>query len=196
MTAQTVTASARAVPTASRRASWLPQPLRKAVLVVHVAASVSWLGLSLGLLTLAATAVTTSDPALVRGSYLAAGRFGEVLFAPVSVIAFATGVVLALGTKWGLVRHWWVLAKFVLTLVPLILTFLSLRPGLAVLAEAANTMTDADLASFANSADAINMVVAPSVASTMYLSSTILSVTKPWGRTRWGRQPRRAAAKG
>lgn len=196
MTAQTATVSARAVPSATRRASWLPQPLRKAILVVHVAASVGWLGLSLGLLTLAATAVTTSDPALLRGSYLAAGRFGEVLFAPVSLTAFTTGVVLALGTKWGLVRHWWVLAKFVLTLVPVILTFLSLRPSLAMVAEAASTMTDAALAGFANSADAINLVVAPSVASTMYLTSTILSVVKPWGRTPWSRQPRRATTKG
>jgi hypothetical protein len=166
----------------------LPQPLRKAVLVLHVASSVAWLGLSLGLLALAATGLTTSDPQLERSVYLGANVLGQILVGPISLTAFTTGVVLALGTKWGLVQHKWVLVKFVLTAVPVVLTFISLRPGLSALAASAASATDAELIAQAPTEDAINMVVAPSVATTMYLTSTILSVTKPWGRTPWGRR--------
>ena len=184
----------RAVRGQDRPVSWLPRRLRKLVLVVHVAVSVAWLGLSLGLLTLGATALLTSDATLRRSAYLAMNVFGEVLVLPVSLTAFASGLVLALGTKWGLTRHWWVLVKFVLTAVPVVLTIFSLRPGLAAVAEAAVTMSDAELIAEGVGPDGINMVVAPSVASTMYLTSTALSILKPWGRTPWAR--RRAAARG
>src|SRR5439155_592367 len=37
------------------------------------------------------------------------------------LVAAATGIVLGLGTKWGLVRYWWVLVKEVIV-VPVVLT--------------------------------------------------------------------------
>jgi hypothetical protein len=32
-------------------------------------------------------------------------------------VSLASGVVLGLGTKWGLIRYWWVAAKLVLNVV-------------------------------------------------------------------------------
>jgi hypothetical protein len=59
------------------------------------------------------------------------------------LLAFAsllTGLVQALGTTWGLFRHYWVLAKLLLTLVATLLLLLHTRP-IAYLADVARETT-------------------------------------------------------
>jgi hypothetical protein len=156
---------------------------RKANLVLHVIVSVSWLGLDVGLLTLTITALTTDDTMTLRAAYVAMRLLGDVLLIPVALLTLATGVVLCLGTHWGVTRHWWVLAKLVLTLTAGTLTIFSLRPGLHAAARAA-------LATPADPGTAHHLIP-PVVSLTMYVTMTLLSVYKPWGRTPWARPHRR-----
>jgi hypothetical protein len=156
----------------------LSRPVRRWTLVLHVVVSVGWLGVDLALLTLGATALLTDDPELSHAAYVGMDVVGGTLLVPIALLALATGVVLSLGTKWGLVRHWWVLVKFAVTTLAATLTIVLLRPGLD---EAARVVGE-DLERLR-----VNLVVAPSVALTLYLTTTVLSVLKPWGRTRWDR---------
>lgn len=156
----------------------LSRPVRRLTLVLHVAVSVGWLGMDAVLLVLGATALLSADPELTRACYLAMDAAGGRLLIPVSLLALVTGVVLGLGTPWGLVRYWWVLAKLVVTAVAATLSIFALRSQLA---EAAGTPV-ADLGRLEQT-----LVAAPSVALVLYLSTTALSVLKPWGRTRWYR---------
>lgn len=151
----------------------LKRRVRRSILVAHVAVSVSWLGLTVGLLTLSLTAFRTGDPALAHASTRAMKVFGDWLVVPVALASLISGLVLALGTPWGLARHRWVWTKFWLTLVTVGLSVFSLRPGID--AAAAQGSVDVDL------------VIAPAVASATYLFITAISVLKPWGRTRRGR---------
>ncbi len=48
---------------------------------------------------------------------------------PVALLALVTGLVLALGTPWGLARHRWVWTKFWLTLITTGLSISSCAPG-------------------------------------------------------------------
>jgi hypothetical protein len=55
----------------------LGRPARRAVLVVHVTASASWLGLTLGLLALGTTAATTGSAVTVEASVRALKLFAR-----------------------------------------------------------------------------------------------------------------------
>lgn len=157
----------------------LKRRIRRSLLVAHVSVSVSWLGLTVGLLTLAVTAFATGDPVTAQAATRAMKIFGDWLVVPVASAALLSGLVLSLGTPWGLAVHRWVWTKFWLTLVATGLSVFALRPGINEAAER-------------GTAD-INLVVAPSVATATYLFITAISVLKPWGTTRRGRRLRVSA---
>ncbi|WP_189106304.1 DUF2269 domain-containing protein [Streptomyces camponoticapitis] len=157
----------------------LKRPARRALLVVHVAVSVSWLGLTLGLLTLGVTAYTTGDSTLTDASYRAMDVFADRLLAPIVVVTLVSGLVLSLGTPWGLARHHWVWIKFWITLVTGAATVFALRPGIGRAADSGGVPD-------------ISLVAAPTVATSAYLFMTVISVLKPWGLTRRGRRHRDA----
>ncbi|MEE1788861.1 DUF2269 domain-containing protein [Streptomyces sp. SP17BM10] len=172
-------APARSSPGSSRR---LSPVARKWLVVVHLVASVGWLALMLCLLTLAAAALATHDADRLRAAYRAMGLLGDVLVLPLSLLTFGSGVVLGLGTSWGLFRHYWVSTKFWLTLAALGASVFALPDRLhdAVRAAAAHPVgpvSGADLG-FVR----YNVVIVPSVALALYLFMVVLSVHKPWGR--------------
>ncbi|WP_060902576.1 DUF2269 family protein, partial [Streptomyces europaeiscabiei] len=160
-------------------------PVRRALLVVHVAASACWLGLTLGLLALGITAGTTGSVVTVEASVRAMKLFADWLLIPVGFLTFLSGLVLALGTPWGLARHRWVYVKFWLTLATLTATVLALRPGVnaAVTAVAAGGPLP----------DAGDVLFGPVVSLSAYVFMTVISVLKPWGLTGRGRRLRTAA---
>ncbi|WP_405797113.1 DUF2269 domain-containing protein [Streptomyces sp. NBC_01506] len=155
----------------------LKRPARRALLVVHVAVSVSWLGLTLGLLTLGITAYTTGDSTLTEASYRAMKVFADWLLVPVAVLTLVSGLVLSLGTPWGLASHRWVWVKFWLTLITAAATAFALRP------EISNAAGNGGVPD-------ISLIAAPSVATGAYLFMTVISLLKPWGLTRRGRRLR------
>jgi uncharacterized membrane protein len=163
----------------------LSRPARRANLVVHVAASASWLGLTLGLLALGITAATTGSAVTVEASVRAMKLFADWLLLPVAFLTFLSGLVLSLGTPWGLARHRWVFTKFWLTLATLTATVFALRPGVnhAVAAVAAGGPLP----------DSGDVLFGPVVSLSAYVFMTVISVLKPWGLTRRGRNLRAAA---
>ncbi|MGM1057752.1 hypothetical protein [Saccharothrix sp. Mg75] len=149
---------------------WRMKPApRKAWLLLHVVSSVGWLGVTVGLLALALAAFDA--PQLYRAMAL----LGDVVVLPLALTALATGLLLSFGTRWGLVRHRWVLVKFVLTAVAVTATTFGLRGTLHDAADGDPGTAGAG----ALSAACVSLV--------LYLVATALSVFKPWGRTRWGR---------
>ncbi|QFQ98005.1 DUF2269 domain-containing protein [Streptomyces phaeolivaceus] len=162
------------------------RPVRRALLVVHVAVSAAWLGLTLGLLALGVTAGTTGAAVTVEASVRAMELFADWLLIPVGVMTFASGLALSLGTKWGLARHRWVWTKFWLTLATLTATVLALRPGV-------NTAVTA-VAAGGPLPDAGDVLFGPLVSLSAYVFMTVISVLKPWGLTRRGRHLRAATA--
>ncbi|MFV0132137.1 DUF2269 domain-containing protein [Streptomyces sp. HMX87] len=165
----------------------LSRPARRACLVVHVAASASWLGLSLGLLALGTTATTTGTAVTVEASLRAMKLFADRLLLPVAVLTLLSGLLLSLGTPWGLARHRWVWTKFWLTLATTATAF-ALRTG-------ANAAVAA-VAAGAPLPDAGDVLFGPVVSLSAHVFMTVVSVLKPWGLTRRGRRLRAAATRG
>jgi hypothetical protein len=155
---------------------------RKWLLLLHIVVSVGWLGLNVGNLTLAITGLTTDDAGTQHAAFKAMHLIGGTLLVPVSLLAFTSGLALSLLTRWGLFRHRWVLVKFTLTLIAVVLIPVSLLPGLRELsamvdATAPDRLTDAG-------GVGLDLLAAGLVSTTMYLTNAVLSVMKPWGRTR------------
>lgn len=165
----------------------MPPSVRKLFLVMHVLSSVTWLGLTIGNMTLAVAAATTADPAVQVGLFHALDTFGEVLMIPVAWTAFLAGLLMALGTQWGLVRHRWVLTKFLITSVTVMLTTFLLTPGLKELGDLADRTPPGQLAD-QDFGETMGLIAPGIVSGACYLTCLVLSIYKPWGRTRWGRR--------
>jgi hypothetical protein len=95
----------------------LPPPVRKFALAVHLTCSVGWLGAVVAYLALDVTVATSQNAGAVRAAWLAMALVVSWAIVPLALASLLTGLVMALGTKWGLFRHWWVLISFVLTVL-------------------------------------------------------------------------------
>lgn len=93
----------------------MPPRLRKVMLVAHVATSVGWFGAVLAYLALDITAVTGQDAQTVRGAYAAMDVTVRSVVVPLALASVLIGLANALGTLWGLVRHYWVATKLLIT---------------------------------------------------------------------------------
>ena len=151
--------------------------LRKAVLTAHVATSVGWLGAVLAYLALDVTAVFSADPDRVRAAFAAMEVTVTAAIVPLALASVLIGIVNALGTSWGLFRHYWVLVKLLLTLVATTVLLLQTRT-IHSLARSAGTAADPG---------ALPGTLAHSVGGlVVLLLLLILSIYKPKGLTRYG----------
>ncbi len=148
------------------------------MLVVHVVVSVGWLGAAVAMMALALRGLLSTDPSVRVGAYATMHYFDLAVNAPLSISMLITGVLCSVLTPWGLVRHWWVLAKLVLSAALLLaIPFLS-APRLRELTET--------IPAAAEPAGTAAEVLAISISGVTVLTAvTALSVVKPWGRTPW-----------
>jgi hypothetical protein len=154
-----------------------PPPVRKAVLTTHVLTSVGWLGAVVAYLALDLAAVTSEDVETARAAFVAMELIVVSAVVPLALASLVVGVVNALGTSWGLARHWWVVVKLVLTSVATAVLLLQV-PGIRSMAAAARAGSDpTDLpGTLAHSIGGLVVLVLV----------TVLSTYKPRGLTRYG----------
>ncbi|GHJ49120.1 hypothetical protein Cs7R123_64620 [Catellatospora sp. TT07R-123] len=148
---------------------------RRWLLTTHIGASVGWLGVAYAMLVMTITAAGSDDLATRQGAYALMSVLDLAAVLPLGLLALATGVILGLGTHWGLIRHWWVAVKLGLNLAALVIPMLTRHPALgdALAAARAGLLTDP-----------ARQVLDASIASVVVLSvATVLSVYKPWGKT-------------
>ncbi len=88
---------------------------RRFVLLTHITTSVGWLGAVLAYLALDITATTGRDVETVRAAYVAMAIMASYVIVPLALASAIIGIVNALGTPWGLLRHYWILVKLLLT---------------------------------------------------------------------------------
>ncbi|MCA1611082.1 MAG: hypothetical protein ABR610_08630 [Thermoanaerobaculia bacterium] len=158
--------------------------LRKFALTAHVTSSVGWLGAVAGFLALAVAGLASQDAQRVRAAYLAMELIGWLVIVPLSVASLLTGLIQALGTTWGLFRHYWVLIKLLITILATVLLVVHMRPTSYVAGVAARmTLSGADLRGLR-----IQLVADAGAALLVLLVATTLSVYKPRGLTRYGRR--------
>lgn len=162
---------------------------RQLLLTTHVLLSVGWLGAVAAFLALSLAGLTSVDAQVMRGAYIAMDLVGRYVIVPLSLASLLSGVVQALATPWGLFKHYWVLAKLVLTVLS---TLLLLLHQFTAVATAAERVMRAALDS--SPRDEVGrlgtqLVLDAGLALVVLTGITALSVFKPWGRTPWERGP-------
>jgi hypothetical protein len=162
----------------------LTPSLRKLALTFHVTSSVGWLGAVAAFLALALAGMMGRDALTVRASDLAMDLTARWVIVPLCFASLLTGLVSSLATPWGLIRHYWVLVKLLITVPATLVLLVHMRP-IGALAGAASqtpsTLPDADLHAMRNL-----LVTAASATLLVLLVLTILSMYKPRGMTRYG----------
>lgn len=165
--------------------------LRKFVLTTHIISSVGWLGAVASFLALALVGLTNTDNQLVRASYLAMELTVWYVIVPLAIASLTTGLVQSLGTSWGLFRYYWIIAKFLITIIATVLLLVHTEP-IGQLADAAReqSMSIGDHRGLQ-----IQLVGDAIAALVLLLVATTLSVYKPWGMTAYGRRKQAKLAK-
>jgi hypothetical protein len=154
--------------------------VRKLALTVHVVSSVGWLGAVAASLALATAGLAGEDAQVVRAAYLAMNSIGEGVLVPLALTSLLSGVVQALGTKWGLFRHYWVLMKFLINVFAsaVLVLYMQTLGYLAGLAADPSV----DLSVLRNPSPMLHA----GAAMLLLVVATTLSVYKPRGMTRYG----------
>jgi hypothetical protein len=154
---------------------------RKTFLWLHVVSGAAWFGIDLALGILVVTALVVDDPRTAGMAVQAVELFAIWPMFVASLLCLAAGVVLGMGSKYGLVRFWWVVGKLTLNLLMSTLIVVALRPGIGEAARIGERLMAGDTTVSVPSSLLFPVVVAPGMLLTAYL----LSVFKPWGRTGW-----------
>lgn len=159
----------------------LTPPLRKFVVTAHITFAVGWLGAVAGFLALATVGLNSQDTQIMNAAYLGMDLTARYVILPLSFAPLITGPILSLGTPWGLFRHYWILAKLLITVLSTLILLVHMQPigHLALMA------TDGTLSS-ASLGQRVQMVVASGAGMLALLLATGLAVYKPRGMTRYG----------
>jgi hypothetical protein len=153
--------------------------LRKIALTIHLTSSVGWIGAVVAYLALGVAAVTSQDAQTVRAAWIAMDLTGWSVIVPLAVAALLTGLVMSLGTPWGLFRHYWVLISLVLTILATAVLLLHM-PTVSSLADVAHEADGADLGGLGGD------LFHAGGGLLVLLVITALNVYKPQGMTPYG----------
>lgn len=159
----------------------MPPALRKFALAIHLTTSVGWIGAVAGYLALDVTVATSGDPSVLHAAWVSMGLIASWAILPLAFASLLTGMVMALGTKWGLFRHWWVFISFLLTVgaTGVLLSEARVIIESAAMAADPTTSTDQLLAMPSTLPHSVGGLV-------VLLAVQVLNVYKPHGLTPYG----------
>jgi hypothetical protein len=153
--------------------------VRKFMLTIHVISSLGWLGAVLAYLALALAALTSQSEQTVYATWFALERIGWFVIVPLALASLLIGVVQALGTPWGLFRHYWVLFKLLLTLLATVILLLHM-PTVSYFADAASATMHAATGGLSGE------LLHAGGGLLVLMVATVLSVYKPRAMTPYG----------
>jgi hypothetical protein len=153
--------------------------LRKLVLFIHLTSALGWVGAVVAYLALGITASTRQDSETIRAVWIAMELIGWWVLVPLALASLASGLVISLGTSWGLFRHYWVLISLGLTVLATVI-LVAHMPSVSWSAAIARGGDPARLSELGGDlGHAVGGLV-------VLLTVTLLNVFKPRGLTPYG----------
>jgi hypothetical protein len=158
--------------------------LRKFALTIHLTCSVGWIGTVIAYLALVLAAMTSTDPRTLLATWIAMEIIGWYVIVPLALASLLSGLVMALGTQWGLFRHYWVVFSLVLTI-------------LATMVLLVHMQTVSDMAGIAVETTSATMgglsgeFVHAGLGLLVLLVIQVLNMYKPRGMTAYGQRKQR-----
>ena len=163
-----------AIPTAPTVRLRLGRSTRRVVLLIHLTASLGWFGADVVLGVLTVTAFVSDDPARVAACYTALHVFAVPVLLVLGLVSLASGLVLGLASRWGVVRTRWVL---VINLVLVALVPVLLQPRLTEVARQARQV-DSGLVERLGRMP-LDLLFPAFVSGTALLVASVLAIWKP-----------------
>lgn len=157
---------------------------KRSLSVVHISASVGWIGAIVAFLVLAVQGINANNTVSMKAAYLAMAWTSCYALVPFGAVAFVSGILESLSTAWGLLRYYWIVIKLMLTIGANIALWLHMQPILALASTASNSFGRIPSLDHARE----QLIVDACVALTLLLTMTALSVVKPRGMTAMGRK--------
>lgn len=155
--------------------------LRKFALAIHLTLSVGWIGAVAAYMALDVSTVTRQDGQSLRGAYLGMELIARNVIVPLALASLLTGLIMALGTKWGLFRHYWVLISLTLTTIATVVLLIETRTISHLASIAADPITSTD------DLRALGSTLPHSGGGTLILLVIlVLNIYKPQGMTPYG----------
>jgi hypothetical protein len=174
--------------------SMMTHALRRFTFTTHVTSSVGWVGALLAFLALAVIGFTSDDEVKVRGAYLLMAPAAWFVLVPMAHVSLLSGIVLSLGTSWGLFRHYWVLLKLGITVFATVILLIYMGTFRQMAGVAADPVVD--LAAVRNASPIVHAVLA----LILLVAASVLGIYKPFGMTTYGirkhNEQRRAMSSG
>lgn len=156
--------------------------LRRFTYATHLTSSIGWIGAVFVFLAMAGVALTRQDEATVRGAYLVMAPAAWLVLVPLAHLSLFSGIVLSLGTAWGLIRHYWVVLKLAITVFCTIILLIYMGTFREMAGIAADPVVD--LETVRNASPLVHSILAV----VLLLVATALGVYKPFGMTPYGRR--------
>jgi hypothetical protein len=150
-----------------------PKP-RKALVAAHVVAAAMWVGIAVTFVAMAVVAVSSQDVTTGTATYELMAVFDVTLLPWANFATVLTGLALSLGTKWGLLSYYWVMAKIVISVGILVAAFTFLHDALERAASEAGVSGGEQV-----------VLRGFGFASLALVAAVLLSLYKPGGRTRF-----------
>ena len=155
--------------------------LRKFALAAHITLAVGWIGAVAGYIALDVAAATSQNAETLRACYLAMGLIAWYVIVPLALAALVTGLAMALGTRWGLFRHYWVLISLLLTIIATVVLLVETQTISYFADRAADPTTSGD------DLRALGNTLVHSVGGiAVLLVILVMNVYKPRGMTQYG----------
>ncbi|MEP6813889.1 MAG: DUF2269 domain-containing protein [Actinomycetota bacterium] len=163
--------------------------VRRFALTAHVTSSVGWLGAVAAFVALATVGLTSQDAQTVRGAYLVMEPTAWFVLLPLAFASLLTGLIQALGTAWGVFRHYWVVFKLVINVVATSVLLIYMET-FRLLGDVAADQSS-DLGTVRNASPLLHAVGA----LVLLLAATAFAIYKPRGVTPYGRKQLKQFAK-
>lgn len=164
--------------------------IRKFMLVSHITFSVSWIGAVVCFLVFAISGLNNTDAQVLSSNYYAMNLIAQFVIVPLAFATLISGIVQGLGTNWGLIQHYWVVAKLSITVVSTVVLLLKLR----LINELASAGLDIGNPLFSQAR--LELIVHAAGGILLLIIATVLSVYKPKGLTTYGRKKMKLPVEG
>ena len=158
---------------ARRRATTPTRRWRRAMLVLLQVAAGGWITAAATEAILGAHALGSSDTGLRRAAVTMSQFIDDEVLVPCALAVTYTGIMLALLTPWGLVRHKWIAVKLTITIVGLIFGTVWLGGWLADAVRATDTGELGPI---------VPEIIGGWILVAFLVFTLWIGVTKPWGQ--------------
>lgn len=152
------------------------------LLSLHIATGGLWLGTALCSVALALSIVLLKLGDAIHGINLARNVLGQYIIIPSAVFSVITGVLLCGFTNWGFFKHYWVIAKQLVTLLLIVLGSVWLGP----MTKEMTALSEAGRTQVLQNPDYLTLQTTVTLGGTLQtlalLVVIVVSTVKPWGK--------------